>query len=74
MEDLVFQDLAETSNEKEITEKYGITIDDIVEIMLEHGYTSCQNCSTYVEMGGMITNPEDDSEQACDACASGWGW
>jgi hypothetical protein len=65
---------ANHDRDEELAKELGVLTDDIIDLMTEHGYTYCPECSTYVESGDMIPNPEDDSEQVCDACAIGQGW
>lgn len=62
------------ANDKEVAEELGIPYDELPEIMRSLGYLSCPECSRYVEMGEMVSNPEDESEQVCEACAIGQGW
>ena len=65
-----------SEKEKDIIKKHNLKVgeDELTEILSLLGFTCCPHCGTWMESGEMLSNPEDDSDQACDGCAISWGW
>ena len=49
-----------------IAEKFGISVEEVQENMVDSGWERCPDCEQIVECGELAD--EDGEEQACDEC------
>lgn len=55
-----------SKSEDDAAEKFGITEERVLEIMLDANLERCPSCDYWVECGELVD--EDGEDQVCDSC------